>query len=123
MSDVHDSVVAEVYVARSVPEAYFVKGLLEEAGLKARVVGDYLHATAQGRPAGWRMYPRVWVNAADEVRARRIIAKYDERHETVDADSSPSWQCGQCGERVDGSFDICWNCQSPRLETNKGKPH
>jgi hypothetical protein len=64
--------VVEVFSAANVFEANRLCALLEEEGIRAKVVGDML-----GNAAGWlpprETAPRVWVRQQDESRARQII--------------------------------------------------
>ena len=45
-------------------------------------------------------------------RAREII-KQREPVPAVD-EPAPDWRCPQCGEELEGTYHICWNCESPR---------
>lgn len=102
--------IVEVYLAADDSEAYFVKNLLEDAGIKAQVVNDMLVL-----PPGETMSPRVWVSHADEARAREIILKWeDERDEQHTEPEKAPWKCPACGEDVEADFEVCWNCERPR---------
>ncbi len=107
--------ILEVYWAPDAHEAHLVCGLLEEAGIKARVVGEMLQSAAGELPPGPTIAPRVWVLASDEIRAREVIATWEERRKAARTEDPPAmWACPNCSESVDGTFDICWNCQTQR---------
>ena len=54
-------------------------------------------------------WPQVWVNDdRDASLAKRIITAA-----LAEAEPGPAWQC-QCGEQIEGQFDICWSCGARR---------
>ena len=94
----HDSQTIEIYAAADAAEAHLVRMHLEEEGIMARVVGGALEVG--GFPVG-SATPRVWVQAADEIRARTLIAEWDAHHRAHrhdaedDDDESESEQAGE----------------------------
>jgi hypothetical protein len=99
----------EVYSASNAQEAYLVSGVLEQAGIVSRVVGDELQNALE--LAAGAMNPRVWVRSEDFERAQAIIAELEQDRTSPDA---PGWTCPQCGERNEAEFDVCWKCQQER---------
>ncbi len=69
-----------------------------------------------GVTAGMIPYTETWAELwfvdGDEDKARRLVEEF------VTSDASrpeaPPWRCGHCGESVEDSFDICWNCGTAR---------
>jgi hypothetical protein len=100
-----DSPLREVYSAANTQEAHCVKGALESAGIEARVVGDHLQNAVGDLPAV-SIAPQVWVRLSDWEQARQIVLARP-------APANP-WECPQCDEPNEGSFEICWNCQTAR---------
>ena len=100
----------EVYWARDAQDAHLVAGLLQSEGIEAVVVGEMLQAAAYELAVGPSSSPRVRVGAADEQRALAVIAA----SQLSRGDETEPWTCGNCGEQVEGNFDICWKCESPR---------
>jgi hypothetical protein len=52
--------------------------------------------------------------------ARSIVARLGEKKTEAPGSGAPAfqpWECPCCHEQNDGTFDICWNCQSERTET------
>jgi len=100
----------EVYWAHNAQDAHSVAGLLKSEGIKADVLGELLAGATHGvfLPAA---SPRVWVATSDENRALAVIAAWQESR----GDETEPWTCGQCGEPVEGNFDICWKCEAPRV--------
>ena len=104
-----DDHIVEVYWARNLQIAHTVRGLLESAGIEARVVGETLQGAIGELPAGPESSPRVWVKREDEERAKKICDEFDAK-----SASGEAWVCDNCGSDVDSGFDICWNCQATR---------
>jgi hypothetical protein len=65
-----------VYTARDEMDAHFVKGLLEQAGIEAVVLGESLEAAFGTLPLGKQGLPGVWVREEDVERAMPIIEEY-----------------------------------------------
>ena len=92
---------------------HLVKNELENHGIEAIVQGEHA-AAVLGGGAGIDAWNELWV--VDEARVkeaaeivRRII---DEEPET---DAEP-WTCPNCGEDVEATFAVCWNCGTERPE-------
>ncbi len=112
-----DGYLVRVYWAADAHDVHVVRGLLEEAGIRARVIGESL-ATMYGVVlTGSSVSPRVCVFASHESRARQVIAEWEEKRQAARTPRPiPTWKCGHCGEDVDGNFDVCWSCQSPKAD-------
>ena len=65
----------EVCSASNVVEADGLCELLEEAGIRARVVGEGLGVAAGGLALGEDVSPRIWVRESDLERAREVIER------------------------------------------------
>jgi hypothetical protein len=65
--------IVELCSAANAAEAYAIRALLEEAGIRSRVVGDSLGSAAGGLPLGEAISPRIWVREEDAAHAREII--------------------------------------------------
>ena len=110
-----DGYLVRVYWAADAHDVHVVRGLLEEAGIRARVIGESLATTYGGLLTGPSISPRVCVFASDEPRARQIVAEREEKRRAARTQRpTPIWNCGHCGEDVDVGFEICWNCQRPK---------
>jgi hypothetical protein len=104
----------EIYIARDLPEAYFLRGLLEEAGIEARVVDDALNDILGDAPdvAG----PHLMVHGPDGPRAREIVLEYEqrqidraERTGRGEATEEESF-CYECGAPVPRGVSPCPAC-------------
>jgi hypothetical protein len=72
-----DEQLVEVYAARDSMEAHFVRTLLEDDGIDARVVGEGLTFAIGDLPLGLPTSPRVWVRDEDAERARELIDAWE----------------------------------------------
>jgi len=112
----HDDDVVEVYLAVDTPQAHFVRNLLLEAGIDAQIVGGTI-SSSLGLPQGVESAPAVLVHKADEARARALVDEFEKRNARPHPDDEPrpAWKCPSCGELVDADFELCWNCQTPKV--------
>ncbi len=104
-----------VYTARDSMDAHFVKGLLQQEGIRAVVQGEALQETWGGVPIGSEGLPSVWVEDSDVAQAAPVIQKYQETDRANAEDTQthtprPKWKCPNCGEMVESQFDRCWHC-------------
>ena len=116
MSEVDDLEPVNVYQAQNPLEAEFLRNLLAESGIETCVVGEAMSQLLGVSPGA--ALPYLAVRKADEGRAREILREYEQKHRQHNPDDSPpatTWKCTACGEMVDDEFDLCWNCQNPRV--------
>jgi hypothetical protein len=78
----HPDDIVRLAEASNPQEAYLWKQALEEAGIRAQVVGDYLEAWS-GDMIGTR--PEVWVHRDDLARAQEIIDRHGRLASASDA--------------------------------------
>jgi hypothetical protein len=103
----------KLYEAADRIEAQMLKDTLEAAGVDAVILGDYLAGGAGELPAN--IWPAVWiVTDSDFNKAQQLLLKFTKRHNHQQVEGD--WRCQKCGEWVEASFDICWNCASPRYQ-------
>ena len=111
-----------VYTARDGLDANFLRGLLEQEGLRAVVQGEALQETWGSLNLTQESLPSVWVDDSDVARAQPIVDEY-RRRDAVNADlpdadsggetageSRPTWVCQNCGRRIEEQFTTCWHC-------------
>ncbi len=81
-----------------------LRNLLESVGIACRMKNEFLYSIA-GEVPPTMIWPELWVGESDYEKARSIM------HEALaDKSDLPQWHCKQCGEWVEGQFDLCWNC-------------
>lgn len=105
----------KLYEAADRIEAQMLTDELLGAGVEAVILGDYLTGAAGELPAN--IWPAVWVvSDGDFDKARQVLQRFT-NHQKLKQEES-DWRCMKCGEWVDATFDVCWNCATPR----KGQP-
>ena len=102
-----------VYKAADPMDAEFVRGLLENAGLRAVVHGAHV-SSWYGPILGQAVAPGVFVPEADLAAAEEIVARYV----AGEIETGEPWTCPQCSEAIEGQFTACWNCGSDRPQTD-----
>ena len=95
-----------VYKTANATEAYLVKNLLVEEGIKASVGEEHEFLSLPITPSD------VLVLKKDEARARAIVDEYDAvQKQRADR---PDWVCPKCNAAVVGAFDECDVCGADR---------
>ncbi|MCG7601668.1 DUF2007 domain-containing protein [Halomonas sp. McH1-25] len=86
-----------------------VCNVLEAAGIACELRNMSLGGGAGELPLS-ECEPEVWVAACDYTHAQLLL-----QAALHGPDDMPSaWRCQQCGEMLDGVFDTCWQCGTPR---------
>ena len=85
----------DVYSASDSAEAYALASRLEEAGVRANVVGELLEQHRGALPFGMATSPRIWVPVDQLPRARDIVAAWEsERQERAARQRGTPFQFG-----------------------------
>src|SRR5262245_37207531 len=107
MSGINDEDIVDVYSAADLAEAYFLRDVLADSGIQARVVGDALITGTGILPPGKETSPRLWVMRHDEARARKVLTEWEESRIHPQHDDAPAgpWTCPTCGERIEADFE------------------
>ena len=100
----------KIYVSDNPIDVGLIKGLLDGEGISCLVKNQNLSG-AIGEIPPLECWPEIWVMADEDlVRAEQIVKS---------AQSSPlsaeDWDCA-CGERIEGQFSSCWNCNEERVD-------
>lgn len=113
-----------IYTARDAMDANFLRGLLEQEGIKAVVQGEALQETWGNLNLTAASLPSVWVDDVDVVRAEPIVEEYrqvdkanadrDDDDEEVATTAAGGWICTNCGRQNEAQFDRCWHCTHTR---------
>ena len=100
----------KVYQAADRIEAQLLMDCLADHQIPTHLHGDYLSGGAGELSA--LQFPTVWVtNNEDAGRVRSLLAA------CLQAKCGTAWQCHDCGEQLEASFDICWQCGTSRINT------
>lgn len=97
-----------VYRAASATEAHLLKGLLEQHGVRVRVLGDGL-ASAVGELPADVVQVDVEVPPGFVQLARELIEEYEQG--ARGPINVGNWICPDCQEHNPYSFDFCWHCR------------
>jgi hypothetical protein len=104
-------------------ETGVLRDLLEGAGIPATLGDEVMGTMAPYVIAGGTMAAIKVLVPEDRVEdAQPIVEGFAEpQTEAPQAGVPPyePWECPCCHERNDGTFDICWNCQTVRVEDGK----
>ena len=98
-----------------------LRDLLVAAGIEAQLGDEVMGTMAPYIVSGGTMAAiKVVVPEERLEEARGIVTEFSERATEASQSGAPAlepWECRCCHERNDGTFDICWNCQSERTES------
>ena len=87
-----------------------IKDLLEKKGIQAIVKNEMLSGGIGELPPT-EVWPELWVvNNEDKSPAKRIVECFLNSIKSEPED----WVCSHCGEKIEGQFNICWNCGKER---------
>lgn len=90
-------------------QAHTWKGLLEACGIQVELRGEALLGGVGELPA--TLYNvELWVRESQLAQAQAQLSVLDV--------ISPQWQCLQCHENNDGSFELCRHCSAERSESH-----
>ena len=101
----------QVFSAWNSVQAHFVRNLLADEGIPARVASDAIQAISGEVPFQKASCP-VWVDAADEERARALVAEYESRLAKRSPEEPKSAEpfCYHCGQSVTVGQSPCPSC-------------
>lgn len=88
-----------------------VKQLLEDNGIPCFIKNEFAIG-ALGELSPLDCLPEVWINDEGwKTRAQRFIDEMDTKNVALDSDP---WQCTNCHESNESTFEICWKCSQGR---------
>jgi hypothetical protein len=91
--------------APSLPDAYILRGLLEQAGIEAHVFNENAQSGVGQLPVPEAL-PELWVaEERDFERARELVRSFEAAPRDAGA-----VRCSGCGEDNPGNFQVCWSC-------------
>ena len=102
----------QLYEAADRIEAQLLKDFLASRHIKTVISGDYLAGGAGELSA--LQFPVLWVvEDRDLDLASRLLQQFLQSRDKSASDTY-DWHCQQCGELIEGQFDLCWKCGTPR---------
>jgi hypothetical protein len=106
-----------VYAGGSADTA-LLRDLLEAAGVTARLGDEVMGTLAPFVVAGGTTAATKVLVREDQVeQARDLVVEFTGQAKQEGQPAGPGyhpWECPCCHEANDGTFDICWNCQTER---------
>lgn len=92
-----------IYSNESILLVTNIKNLIESAGIEVIIKNEYAQG-AIGEIAAFDTWPELWlVNESDRPAANSIIQSCNQQ-------SNIQWQCANCNELNEASFELCWQC-------------
>jgi len=86
-------------------EVHTWKGLLELCGIEVELKGEALLGGIGELPTGLHNV-ELWVPASQYAQAKAQLESLNT--------NGPQWQCLQCHEINENSFELCWQCSTER---------
>jgi hypothetical protein len=97
-----------LYAAASLAEAYLVRDMLSEVGIRCRVLNEHAQG-GLGEIPFTHTYPEIWIERDHELaRARQVVSEFEDR-----VDNDEYVECPRCGEQNPENFETCWHCGVP----------
>lgn len=82
-----------------------IRNWLQEEGLET-VLKNEFSSGGMGELSPMETWPELWVSEQYFEKAKSALDKFGQPSTRV------SWQCSKCGEKNEGAFEVCWQCQS-----------
>lgn len=89
-----------------------VQNLLSMANIQTIIRHEFQSAGA-GELSPQDTWPELWL-----VDDRDLIIAHARIKSLAEAGERLAWFCGQCGEKNDGAFEFCWQCQAESKNAN-----
>ncbi|NRA62614.1 MAG: DUF2007 domain-containing protein [Psychrobium sp.] len=98
-----------VYSNESLMSVNNAKALVEAQDIATFIKNEFASG-AIGEVSAIDSWPELWVfDDSQSAQASEILNALNSNQDTVE------WQCEQCDEHNDASFEICWNCQTDKI--------
>jgi len=104
-----------IYVAGSVQEAYLLKNLLAEQGIRATVTNEMLDKGSGVDYVGWSTLARVVVDSKDAAAAREIALEHDRRGAEMAQSEVLDDERTVEGKLLPEAWPRCPGCGAPRI--------
>lgn len=98
----------QVFTNQNIALVGAMRSYLAEHGIDSQMRNEY-SSSVMGEIAFFDVWPELWVRDVDAYRANQLLDKM--QHDVPDG---PDWVCHNCEESNPGTFEICWQCGSPK---------
>ena len=103
----------QIYTHENIMILHSAKNILALNGIESFVKNEHTLPTG-ARHSIDNIFLELWiVNDQDFAKASSIIAE-----QLTNLEAAENWTCSKCNEENDGSFDLCWKCQTERANPN-----
>lgn len=91
-----------------------VKQLLEDSNIPCFIKNEFAIG-AMGELSPLDNLPEVWLTDNEwQAKATALVADF-----SAEPVSQENWKCQQCDEDNEGSFLICWSCETPKPDVSQ----
>lgn len=95
----------KIYSTQNRVMLYLLQSKLSVSGINCMIRNE--EPPAAGEIPPMLAWPELWVlDDGQYATALQIIQEELTHH----SESKKKWLCPQCGEKLEGQFDVCWNC-------------
>ena len=101
-----------IYTNENMSVVHSAKNILEMNGIDCLLKNE--HGNTMGAEFGISNLAEVWLLNSDDY--DKALALIEEK--IANPSEKSAWICSECKEENEGSFEICWKCQSDRLDSN-----
>jgi len=98
----------KIYSSQNRVLIYLLKSKLEERHIPCFLKNENPPLAGEIPPI--LAWPELWVEDELASKAKTIIEEELEHEQ----ETKTNWICAQCGEHLEGAFNICWQCGSTR---------
>lgn len=98
----------KIYSAPVGANVHNLANVLEGHGIACQIRGEERRSVIGELPPH-ECWPELWVQEDQAAEARKIIA-------AANVSDQPGWTCSNCGEELEGQFDVCWQCGTERAQ-------
>ena len=99
-----------VFSSLNIVEMHHLKNLLQAEGIHCHIKNEHLVRLAGEVPFTECALQLVLEQDKDFEQAERIVREMSRPPRRA----GPAWQCGRCGQSIEGQFTACWSCRTER---------
>ena len=97
-----------LYKAANGPEAYLLKGIMENNNIETIINGEHLTSALGELPVEVGQL-KVLINSNKLPKALELLEIFKESNKSSEERLK---ECQECGSKVPSNFDFCWKCES-----------
>lgn len=86
-----------------------IKNILENTGISCEVKNQF-GGSAAGEVPPIEVWPELWIEELHQEKAEALI-----KNIMSNEGSKTHWLCDKCTEDNPPAFEICWNCEAPKV--------